>query len=248
MTITTDINKSISALFRGISYVRTNRWIWNYIYTAILLNLLVFIGMVVLLAQTVVSFVNWLLVTFSLDAGSTVYVIIQVIGTLLALFIGIILFSTLSSIVNAPVYSIMTDRLLKEKGGINHTSYKERGAIAEIFLAIGLEIKKLILIISIFIMTLLFNILPGIGQVIFILINGLQLILITGIDLFEPLVAKKRLTFRSKVIHIIRNPLKFWPFLLVAGAICAVPVVNIVTIPICIVAAILTYSEDFDRV
>jgi CysZ protein len=248
MTITTDINKSISALFRGISYVRTNRWIWNYIYTAILLNLLVFIGMVILLAQTVVSFVDWLLVTFSLDAGSTVYVFIQILGTLLALFIGVVLFSTLSSIVNAPVYSIMTDRLIKEKGGISHTSYKERGAIAEIFLAIGLEIKKLILIISIFIMTLLFNILPGIGQVVFILINGLQLILITGIDLFEPLVAKKQLTFRRKVIHIIRNPLKFWPFLLVAGAICAVPVVNIVTIPICIVAAVLTYSEDFDRV
>lgn len=245
MNQTLSLSKSITALFEGLRYTLRHRWVRTYITTAILFNILIFIVGVYLLSAVFSTLVVRIIQLAGMEQYIHGITLSEVLAFVLAVVVGIVAFPSLSSIVNAPVYNALTERMLqeqdKETPGVRKNS--GRGVVGEISNAIVLEIKKLGLILSIFVLSLVLNILPVVGQILFVLLNGLQLILITGVDLFEPLIAHKRISFRQKVGNLLSHP-TYWPFLLLAATISTIPVLNIVTLPIAIVSTIRVFGRE----
>lgn len=244
-SITTDLATSFTALFRGIGYFLRNRWTWKYVAIVIFINIIAFVLTIWLLFFIFGSVIDWTFGLFSIDPQGVTSIVVSIIAGILAVLAVILVFTSISSILNAPIYSLLTEALLKRESQYILDSYPHRGLLGEIYYAIGLEINKYVVIVWIFIATLLFNVLPVVGQILFVIATILQLIIITGIDLFEPLIAKFRLRFWDKVKFILSRPFRYWPFLIVAGFLSSIPIINIITIPLSIISAITTFKEDF---
>jgi len=232
--------QSLGAIFTGVKFFLQTPLVWSYVFVAVLLNILSVILTVLIVVFGLTLTVNFIVTALQVSVAPAVAMIVYVLIILLGILVAALLFNILSSIVTAPIYGklaeVMTIREFGEHLGPSQSVWQE------LILSISFQAKKSVLIFGFLLLSLPLNLIPSIGQVAFLLINLTQLVLITGLDLYEPILNRQKLNFRGKLAYILARPTELWPFLLISGLVCSIPIINILTIPICTVAAIL-YSR-----
>jgi len=232
------IKISLLAYPKGVAYILKNKWVIKYIALAVFLNILTFIALIAFSFWISSSFSDFILSVFTDNQNgllSGLQFLLSLIFWGVLVFIFIQLFAAISSIVNAPVYSILTSKVIEKE--FPEIDFPKSSIFTEIWLALLFEIKKLSISFGFLIFSLILNLIPLIGPIVFLILNLFQLFLISGLDVFEPYHSLSKFTFRRRIGEIISRPLLYSPFLLICGFIAAVPIVNIFLIPISIVAA-----------
>ncbi|GAB4147662.1 MAG: hypothetical protein OHK0017_09600 [Patescibacteria group bacterium] len=225
---------------KGLIYVCRQRWTWPYLMMAILVNIILFVALLISsyyaaswlsfqISQNLSNLVEWQLILLNFLVWPTVF------------FIAILLFGSFSSVVNAPIYGSLTNKLVEIH--FNSSETESLSPIQGITIALGFEIKKILIGLVFLALTFSLNFIPFFGSFIFLFINILQLVILTGLDMFEPYHTLRKLSFRFRMLDILSQPSKYWIFLIIAGFISSLPVLNIVLIPISIVAGILLQVE-----
>lgn len=227
---------SLIGLPRAIWYIMTHPRIMLYILIILILNLVTF-GLVVFVFF---GLINDLISEIAIQSEVVVLLVQIFIGTLSLVF-AILIFNSVSIAVSSPLYSAIAERVANDKG-IPVPPRLSYQSLRDFWYSIEFELKKLFLSLIILILTLPLNLIPAIGQVIYGIINPLQIIIFNGLDLFEPAAARKQLSFRSKLWRIIKIP-TYWPYLFMAGTLTSIPFLNVVTIPVAVVGGILVYND-----
>ena len=235
-----DTTLLLKSFAQSRKYVSENPWIWKYILLAICTNIVVFFGTALVVWLIFFGGFNLIIDSLGLQLPGIVTFFLSVVLWVASLVVTISIFSIVSSIANAPVYGHMTERIIQEKSEYLIIE-QSIGNWESMRLTASLEIKKLVLNIVILLVSSTINIVPVIGSVLFILINVLQLIVITGVDIFEPILMYKKLPFRKKLSLFNQNIFLYWPFLIITGVVIAIPVVNIIALPFFQIAAIFVY-------
>lgn len=237
------LQKSFKALPNGFTYSLKNRWVWKYILLAMLVNLISLILVVALLTggfytifYSILNWQNW-------DIDPVFHVFVIFLFVFISLAIGIFLFSFISSVANSPVYSNLIEKVIERELGGMLPEMRERNFFEDMLYTVSFEIKKLVLAFFIFILSSLLNLIPGIGSIVFVVFNVAQVSIYSGLDMFEPIWVKQDSKFRHKIWELLKNPVKYWPFTFTSGSLNAIPVVNIFTIPISTIGAILLYVD-----
>lgn len=239
MFIVSSINNfriSVQAFFEGLFYVVKHRWVWSYVFLAIVINVIIFIGLLGLLFLVSDSFIDF----FVYRLGDNFLVVgldlaLSIVLWLFLAFILLLLFNIISAIVNSPVYSLLTAKIIeKEIPGVN---FPESSIFTELFVATAFEFKKLVLTLLFVVLTFGLNFVPFVGSITFLIINFLQIVLIFGLDIFEPYHSLKGFKFRTRLFQIFRHFDLYGPFLVICGFLATLPIVNIILNPISIVAA-----------
>lgn len=224
----------------GFRYVLRSGWIKKYIAASIVLNFISFLLTILIVFLSVNQLAFYLLQELQITTDIFLASFIQALVFVIALVIGVISFTTISSIISAPVWGLISERLIDEQAkNTSSIEMVKRTWIGEISYTASFQSKRLLLIASILLLSLPLNLIPIAGQILFSTINLIQLVVITGLDLFDPIWSKSAVKFRTRLKTIIMHPAKYWPFLLIAGTLSSIPVLNILTMPICITAAIL---------
>lgn len=235
--------KSITIIWSAFIFILKRPSYWKYIILSILVNITVFFGTITLL---VVGFSSLLLkiqdwTSFDLNTGFDVLLI--VLFVIVAVYLTVLIFTTVSSIFNSPIYDALTDRILEEYNVENLKPYYGYLDFAvTTYNSLKFEIKKLIVSLTFFIFTLILNAIPAVGNGIFVVTKYMNIIIMNGLDIMDPALTRNHVRFRSKVRFIIENP-ALWPYLIIAGTLNGIPVVNIFTIPLTIVSATMLYVE-----
>lgn len=134
----------------------------------------------------------------------------------------------------------MIPRIYKEvyKEEIVHRTFSE-----DLVASLKYELKKLVIVLGIAILSFFLNLIPVVGNALYAILNTFQIIVITGLDSFEPSLVKLNLRFRDKVKEIVKRPKELWVFLFVIGILGNIPILNILLIPINIIAATFVAKE-----
>jgi|GEM_PF-2720336 len=230
---------SLKCLWNGLLYIKDNDWTWKYIAAAILVNIVVTLFSVIIAFLVLRGVFSWLQGVVGLS-GVFLNIFFFLVSIIAALIFTGVIFKSISNIINSIFYSPMVAKLLAKKG---YVPEREVGVVEDLQRSIIFEIKKFIVMGVIGLLSSILHIIPIIGSVIFVLLNTIQVVLIGGVDSFEPTLALQKLKFREKLKLVLLTPDISWPFLLVTGFINSVPVLNIVTIPISMVGATLLFSE-----
>ena len=90
---------------------------------------------------------------------------------------------------------------------------------------------------------LLMNFLPTFGNLIYISGTFLLTITIVCLDFFDATLERRRLKFRQKLKFVIQGFPSTFGFGLVCLALITLPLINLVTIPICVSAGTLFVCE-----
>jgi CysZ protein len=175
-------------------------------------------------------------------------ILIQVLFWVVKLFLqlatliltGFIL-AQIGVLLGAPWYGRLSEKL--EFLRLGKCYIQEVGFVQEIQRAIAFELKKLVIIIGLGFPCFLFNFFPGIGPLI-ATIGGITITTtLTCLDFLDQPLERRRLSFRAKLGMIIKSLPSSGGFGLTCLGLVSIPLVNLVTIPLCVAAGTLFFSD-----
>jgi CysZ protein len=227
--------------WRAIRLLVRQPVLWRYVAIPVGLNLLV--GVVLYTTLLLAGFhligvlvegwppwMAWLL------RGLLVIALFVALGYLLVRF-GVVL--------GAPFYSRLSELLEERLRGTAPASppITLTGIARDLGRAMAFELKKLLLALAIGLPMLLLHLIPGAGSVL-ALLGGLALgATLACLDFFDPPLERRRLSFRAKLAFIRRHLPGSAGFGLVCLGLVSLPLLNLLTVPVCIAAGTIFFCE-----
>jgi CysZ protein len=244
--------------FRALAVFRRTPRLWGYLIVPILLNFIIgitfYAGSLYLGWHAIQDFIanlsDWvdtLIANLPTWLAILEYLIVG-LGFLLRLLLIIVLFivtgfllTQVGVVLGAPWYGQLSEQLEKVRTG--QLQIVEVGIIRDICRAILFELKKLTLIIGVGIPLLLLNFLPGIGTA----ISTVGGVILTGtivcLDFLDGPLERRRLNFRDKLGIIWGSLPASAGFSLVCLGLISIPLLNLVTIPLCVASGTLFFCD-----
>lgn len=244
--------------FRVLAVFRRTPRLWGYVTIPILVNLVVGVALYVGLlffgwdgvTALTVRLSNWLdsLIT-NLPAwlGFLEYLIIGVgfllhflLVVVLLLLIGFLLVQ-FGVLVGAPWYGKLSEQL--EEIRMGQLQVVEVGMVRDISRALLFELKKLMLAVGVGLLLLLLNLVPGIGTLAAAAGGIAFAALIVCLDFLDAPLERRRLKFREKLGLVLGCLPASASFSLVCLGLVSIPLLNLLTIPLCVASGTLFFCD-----
>lgn len=153
------------------------------------------------------------------------------LGIILLILTGFILVQ-FGVILGAPWYGKLSEKLEELRTGT--VDIIEIGLIADIWRVILFEFKKFTLIILMVLPLFLLNFIPVVGTLLSAVGGITVTATITCLDFFDVILERRRLQFRQKLGIVWKSLPESAGFALVCLLLISVPLINLLTIPVCI--------------
>lgn len=232
--------------FRALGVLNRNRRLWRFIGIPVLVNiaagLLLYAGLFVALRAWAER--------LSQDQSSPWLAGLLGAALALALFVGLPLgigwlLVRFGVVLGSPWYGQLSEQLEWQYGGRRPAEARltAGGVLYDIGRALSFELKKLLLLVGLGLPLLLLNLVPVAGQVL-ATVGGVALgVTIACLDFFDSSLERRRLRFRAKLGVIRRHAPASIGFGLVAFGLAAIPLLNLLAIPLCVTAGTLFMIE-----
>lgn len=179
------------------------------------------------------SFLDYLILGFSFLLRFLLVVVLLLLTGFLLLQFGVLL--------GAPWYGQLSEKLEELRTGQLHT--QEVGIVRDIGRALLFEVKKLVLALFVGIFLLLLNLVPGIGTLV-ATVGGIALTaLIVCLDFLDASLERRRLRFREKLGLVFKALPASGSFSLVCLGLVSIPLLNLLTIPVCVASGTLFFCD-----
>jgi CysZ protein len=126
-----------------------------------------------------------------------------------------------------------------EKLRLGDVTVIDVGIVKDIGRALLFELKKILLALAVGTLLFLIGFVPGIGGVITTVGSITLTATLVCLDCFDSTLERRRLSFREKLKTVYRNLPASGTFSLLCLALISVPLLNLLTIPLCIMAGTL---------
>lgn len=221
------------------------RRLWRYLAIPIAVTLLAGIVLYAILLSAATAVLAWLTPLLPLFLTPFGLILNIVLGVLLLWVTGILL-AKFGVILGSPWYGQLAEEIERMRLPANEIPEAPEGFTAfagDIALAALYEAKKTAFVLAIGVPALLLNLVPGIGQVasgaVWTALGATTLVL----DFVDPALQRRRLKFRQKLALVARHAPASAGFGLPALLLAGIPIVNLLTVPLCMVAGTLYYVD-----
>ena len=230
--------------FRAVVALSRTPGLWGYIAIPIVVNLIVgaalYLGLLLAGLRAIDALTGDLL-AWSGVVGFLLRVLL-VIGLLLLIGFILVRFGV---VLGSPWYSKLSERLEASRTG-QALPRESRGLIKlprDIGRALAFEVKKLMLVVAVGLALLLLNFIPVAGSLI-AAVGGIALgTTIACLDFLDPPLDRRGFSFRGELRVIRRGLPATAGFGLVCFGLVSVPLLNLVTIPLCVAAGTLFFCD-----
>jgi CysZ protein len=234
--------------FRALGFLRRHRELWGFVLVPVLINVVVGFVLYTGLFVTGLRAVDGLIP----EGGFWVDFLQGLLQFLfaVALFVGIgFLMVRFGVVLGAPWYGQLSERsehLLL--GNVPPQTPLSPATIArDIGRALLFELKKLTLTLAVVIPLFVLGFIPVAGQIIG-LVGGIALgAVIACLDFFDGPQERRRRSFRAKLGYVLTHMPASGLFGVIAAFLCAVPLLNLLAIPLCVVAGTMFYCEQLEQ-
>lgn len=229
---------------RAFALLRRSPHLWRYVTVPILINLVV--GVVAYSALLVggLRAVDALSPDSSglAAAAETVLQALVVIAALLVVAFVVIRFGV---VLGSPWYGRLSELVERDLTGTSPPAQPltPAGIARDLRRALVFEGAKLLLVVCVGLPLLLANLLPVAGQVVSAVGGAALAATIACLDFLDGPLERRRRSFRDKVRYARTTLPDSGGFGLVCVALLTLPLLNLVSIPLCVVAGTLFYSE-----
>lgn len=185
--------------------------------------------------QWIASLPQWLGFLTYLTSG--LIIIIRLILIVILLIATGFVLTQFGVLLGAPWYGQLSEQLEKYRTG--KVELIELDLVSDLTRAILYELKKLVLIAAIGIPLLLINFFPGIGTIISGVGSFMLTTTIVSLDFLDSCLERRRLKFRQKLKIVYKSLPASGSFGLVCLGLISIPLVNLITIPLCVASGTL---------
>ena len=230
--------------FRAFAVLFTNPRLWRYIRVPILVNIVV--GITVYAGLLFAGFRAIDSLVAGQDGWAALVSLLLRVLLVLGLLIGTgFVLVRLGVVLGSPWYSQLSSQLELLRSGqpLPQDGGGWRIALRDIGRALAFELKKLLLVVPIALGLLLLNLIPGVGQVLAVAGGVLLGALLSCLDFFDAPLERRLLGFRQKLGMIRRAMPASLGFGLACLGLVSIPFVNLLSIPLCVAAGTLFFSD-----
>ncbi|OCR00125.1 hypothetical protein BCD67_20825 [Oscillatoriales cyanobacterium USR001] len=247
--------------FRALGLLLQTPKLWGYVLIPVLVNLIVGTALYLGLLFPSLAGIDSLVIDLSARFNTLIanlpawlsylsfltavlgWLLRSLLVTGLLLIIGFLLVQ-FGVILGAPWYGQLSEQLeLLRLGKLPPADTSLLGILGEIKRAIGFELKKLQFLISMGLVLLLLNFVPGIGSIIASL-GGICLgATLVCLDFFSAPLDRRRLNFKDKLAIVRASLPASATFGLVCFGLVSIPLLNLLAIPLSLVAGTLFFCD-----
>ncbi len=240
--------KSTTVFFRSLGYILSSGKTFVLVLVPILLNMIITVVFFALIFNKISGLIDGLDHFEFFYNHEIILTILKVFGGIIAFIIsGLILLAT-GMIVSAPFNSLISEQLLRENGVTKIHDYEGiKLVFYEVFRALKFEVQKVLLLVVVFFLSLLLNLIPLVGGVLFTTSNYFLNAFLTELDLQDVSNELLRRKFRDKVKMVFKNWDLNFPFMFFAGFVLSIPFINIIFLPFASVSATFLYIDGLHR-
>lgn len=243
---------------RSLALVGRNPRLWNYLIMPILVNIVIgiilYVGLLIPSLRATdtleMGLSNWLetiLTNLPTWLGFLRFIANGIDFLLDLLLIGLLFFLTgfllvqFGTLLGAPWYGQLSEQLEELRTG--KVKIVEVGIVRDIGRAILFELKKLVLVVGVGLPLLVLNFLPGIGTVIATVGGFILTATVIGLDFLDGPSERRRFSFRKKLGIVFGSFPASAGFSIVCMALVSLPLLNLVTIPLCVASGTLFWCD-----
>lgn len=215
--------------------------IWHYVAIPVGLNLLVGVALYTTLLLAGFRLIGTLVEGWPAWIAWLLYSLLVVV-----LFVGVgYVLVRFGVVLGAPFYGRLSEALEARLCGTSPAAVPLTltGVARDLGRAVSFELKKLLLTLALGLPILLLHLIPGLGSLL-ATAGGLALgATVTCLDFFDPPLERRGLSFRAKLGFIRRHLPASAGFGLVCLGLVSLPLLNLLTVPICVVAGTVFFCE-----
>jgi CysZ protein len=243
---------------RSLAVFRRTPRLWGYVAIPILVNFVVGVALyggllffgwdsVEGLITNLSNWLDTLIAQLPAWLGLLKYLIIGigfllhfllVVGLLLIIGFVLVQFGVL---LGAPWYGQLSEQLEEIRTGQLHTL--EEGIVRDISRALLFELKKLVRVVGVGFPLLLLNLAPGIGTLAASVGGVMLAATIVCLDFLDAPLERRRLPFREKLGIVFGSLPASASFSLICLGLVSVPLLNLLTIPLCVASGTLFFCD-----
>jgi len=233
------IIKGFSYSWKGFLYLVNERRLWKHCLLPILIN---FVLLFIFVALLVWLLGQWLLITFP---EAWYGVILAVTATSLVvvffLFIYLMLFAMVGSIIGSPFYEVLAWNIEHQ----NNYRDEERSFWKELKIMLRYEAEKFVFLGIIHVFLLILFILPGVGTIGYSILGFLATVFFLGFEYLDYAFNHRGWGFTKKRIWCQHHKGVVFGFGLAIFLFLLIPVVNVFLLPIAVAGGMLLF-HDYD--
>jgi CysZ protein len=234
--------------FRALGFLRRHRELWGFVLVPVLINIVVGFLLYAGLLVTGLRAIDSLIAEGGFWVDLLQGLLQFLLGIALLLGIGFLLVR-FGVVLGAPWYGQLSERIEHLLlGKVPPQPPLSAATIArDIGRALLFELKKLTLTLAVTIPLFVLGFIPVAGQVIGV-VGGIALgAVIACLDFFDGALERRRQPFRAKLGYVFGHLPASGIFGLIAAFLCAIPLLNLLAIPLCVVAGTMFYCEQLEQ-
>jgi len=230
--------------FRALGTIQRSTGLWLYILAPILINIVVGAALYAGLLTAGFAQIETLISGLPEWAQGTAWLLRGLLAILLFVAVGYLLVR-FGVVLGSPFYGQLSERLEHQLTGSAPPAepLSALGILRDISRSLLYELKKLALVLMIGLPLLLLGFLPVVGQIAGLIGQIALGALITCLDFIDSPLERRRLRFREKLVAIRKALPVTAGFGLICLGLVSLPLINLLAIPLCVVAGTLLFCE-----
>lgn len=239
--------RGFTAPGRALAMLRRERDLRRYVYLPVLVNVVVGVVLYGLLLVAGLGAIDDLIARVDFGAAilEAILQVLLIVALLVAISFVLVRFGV---VLGAPWYGRLSEEI-EARRGVDRPDPAGTGlgrVARELGRAVRFEAQKLLLVIAIGLPLLALNLVPVAGQIAAVIGGSALGALVACLDFFDGPLERRRRGFGQKLGFVRRALPASAGFGLVCALLLAVPALNLVSIPVCVTAGTLLWTELTD--
>lgn len=239
---------SFTYLPKAFTYLLSRPKLYPYLALPLFLNLILTTLLSVIIFNALSGFITSLLSFNILTSISYIDDIINVVSFVVTFIISAYLSLSLAIIIQAPFNGMIAEKIFEEKGVSDNVNLSVlKMIIYDIKRSIKYEIQKLLLTASILMLTLLLNLIPVIGNILFVMINSISAYIFNLVDVFDPAYSRFDYSLKTKIVQSIKSIERTAGIGIPLYFVINIPIVNFLLLPIVFTGSALMIADMHEK-
>ncbi len=234
--------QGLLAVFQGLAFLWRNRGLWKYMWIPFFINVLLFFSLGALFVALFPGLIQLLLPSGDAWYWSILRLLLWAVGSALLAILFLLTFTVAGNIIAGPFNDVLSEKVEEMVRGIpSRPSSGLKKQIADVGRTALEEVKRLAFYLLGALVLLLWNLIPGAGQVLFVVTNGIWTLLFLALEFGDYYLLRHWIRFRIRWSHIWSQRWASLGFGAGAALLLMIPLLNLLLIPAAVTGGTLLW-------
>lgn len=172
------------------------------------------------------------------------------IAVILVAILALVLFAVIGAAIAGPFSGPLSEAVEsreRERRGLPPVPATSRSILTDVTRGLAYALGRLFLFLLVYPLIFALQLIPGAGQILFTVLAFLYSCFVLSVDFSDPVLDRYVDTFRQKLAWVWRRKGLYLGFGAGCVALMLVPIVNLVMIPVCVVAGTIVWVGEVEK-